>query len=221
MLDSLENCPFSTYTPPPSFPDVLLLIVELMIVTSPKAELIAPPFADAPVVEFALWFEDTRLTLVFTDAAGAVTALRYEEESIRAGVRGCLNVLRYLGMLPAARSRAASARWEPVVARSSQWVRAEQDGVFRPHVRLGARVRKDDVLGIVGSPMGEDEVEVVAPAAGVVVGCNNIPLVNEGEALFHIARFDALGEVARGVEEFVTDIQIAAGADDGGAVSSS
>ena len=133
-------------------------------------------------------------------------ALRYEEESIRAGVRGCLSTMRFLGMLPPSRARTKDTSWEPVVARSSQWVRADQDGVFRPHVRLGARVKKDDVLGIVGSPMGEDEVEVVAPAAGVVVGCNRIPLVNEGEALFHIARFEALGDVARGVEEFVTDI---------------
>lgn len=138
-------------------------------------------------------------------------ALRYEEESIRAGVRGCLRVLRHLGML--APSRARTPRWEPFVARSSQWVRAESDGVFRPHVSLGTRVRKGDVLGVVGSPLGEDEVDVLAPAAGVVVGRNNIPLVNEGEALFHVARFDELGEVVRGVEQFLDGMQAGARVD--------
>jgi predicted deacylase len=133
-------------------------------------------------------------------------ALRFEEESIRAGVRGCIRVLRALGMLP--RSGAPRKQsWEPLVARSSQWVRAEQDGVFRPHVVLGAKVKKGDLLGIVASPEGEGEREILAPAAGVVIGRNNIPLVNEGEALFHIARFDELGEVVRGVEEFRSGIQ--------------
>lgn len=128
-------------------------------------------------------------------------ALRFEERAIRAGVRGCLRVLRHLGMLPASR-REQPPRWEPFVARSSQWVRAEQDGVFRPHVALGAHVRKGELLGVIGSPEGDGDIDILAPAAGVLVGRNNIPLVNEGEALFHIARFDALGEVARGLEDF-------------------
>jgi predicted deacylase len=128
-------------------------------------------------------------------------ALRFEEASIRAGVRGCVRVLRHLGMLPPSR-RGRDAAWEPFVARSSQWVRAEIDGVFRPHAELGAHVQKGDLLGVVGSPMGEGEVEIRAPAPGVLIGRNNIPLVNEGEALFHIARFDALGEVVKGVEQF-------------------
>ena len=133
-------------------------------------------------------------------------ALRFEEECIRAGVRGCIHILRHLGMLPAAK-RERRSNWEPFVARSSQWVRAEQDGVFRPHVLLGAHVRKGQLLGVIGSPEGEGELDILAPAAGVLVGRNNIPLVNEGEALFHIARFDALGEVARGLEDFRSDIQ--------------
>lgn len=138
-------------------------------------------------------------------------ALRYEEESIRAGTRGCLRVMRHLGML--APSRARRHDWEPFVARSSQWVRAETDGVFRPHVSLGSHVRKGDLLGVVGSPLGEDELDILAPAAGVVVGRNNIPLVNEGEALFHIARFDALGDVVRGVEQFMGGMTESAAAD--------
>ncbi|TVS17435.1 MAG: succinylglutamate desuccinylase [Gammaproteobacteria bacterium] len=133
-------------------------------------------------------------------------ALRFEEHCIRAGVRGCLRVLRHLDMLPASRRESGPQQWEPVIARSSQWVRAEQDGVFRTHVALGAHVRKGDLLGVIGSPEGEGEVDIVAPAAGVLVGRNNIPLVNEGEALFHIARFDALGEVARGLEDFQSDL---------------
>jgi len=169
-----------------------------------------PVILDAPAVPGSLRAEAGRLgipALVYE----AGEALRYEEDSIRAGVRGCLRVMRALGMLPKSRQRGPA--WEPVVARSSQWLRAESDGVFRPHVNLGARVAKGDVIGVVGSPLGEAEVDVRAPAAGVIVGRNNIPLVNEGEALFHIARFDALGDVVRGVEEFLDGMAEGARAD--------
>jgi predicted deacylase len=139
-------------------------------------------------------------------------ALRFEEESIRAGMRGCIRVMRHLGMLPRTRPPRRTP-WAPFVARSSQWVRADQDGVFRPLVELGAHVKKNDVLGVIASPMGDDELELRAPAAGVVIGRNNIPLVNEGEALFHVARFDDLGEVVRGVEHFRTGLAEGAATD--------
>lgn len=134
-------------------------------------------------------------------------ALRFDEPSIRAGLHGCLAVMRELGMLPRRRSRKRANAWEPVVAHSTQWVRAEIDGVFRQGVGLGAHVRKGDRMGWIASPLGEDEVEITAPAGGVLIGRNNIPLVHEGEALFHLARFDALGEVARGVEDFTSGLR--------------
>jgi len=134
-------------------------------------------------------------------------ALRFDEPSIRAGLRGCLAVMRELGMLPRRRSRKRNNSWEPMVAHSTQWIRAEIDGVFRPDVGLGAHVRKGDRMGWIASPLGESQVEISAPAAGVLIGRNNIPLVHEGEALFHIARFDALGEVARGIEDFTSGLR--------------
>lgn len=173
----------------------------------PVAELArafgVPVILDSPPVGGSLRQEASRRGIpAIVYEAGE--ALRFDEPSVRAGVQGAMRVLRHLDMLPAGRRERRD--WDPFVARTSQWVRAEQDGVFRPHVRLGAHVAKGDLLGVVGSPEGEDEISILAPAAGVLVGRNNIPLVNEGEALFHIARFDALGDVARGLEEFRTDM---------------
>ncbi len=114
-------------------------------------------------------------------------ALRFDEVAIRGGVEGVVRVMRQLEMLPRTRMKAPP---NPVVARSSSWVRAPQSGLFRAWGRLGDRVAKDEtVLGMVSDPFGEAEREIVAPYSGIVIGRLNLPLVNEGDAVYHIARF--------------------------------
>ncbi|MGD2112804.1 MAG: succinylglutamate desuccinylase/aspartoacylase family protein [Gammaproteobacteria bacterium] len=124
-------------------------------------------------------------------------ALRFDEVAIRAGVRGVLRVMRVLGMLPARRSGHAIT---PVVARSSSWVRAPESGVLRLQTRLGARVRKGDTLGIIAAPLANKECPVTAPYSGILIGHIHLPLVHEGEALFHVARFESNAAVAEQVE---------------------
>ena len=139
---------------------------------------------------------------VITYEAGE--ALRFDESCIRAGVKGVLNILQHLGMTGARRAKVPS---EPYIARSSSWVRAERDGVFLPLVALGAWIKKDDLIGRISSPFGGDDVNIHSPAAGILVGRNNMPLVNEGEALYHIARFEEVSEVAQSLEVFTNDIE--------------
>lgn len=127
-------------------------------------------------------------------------ALRFDEVGIRAGVTGVLGVMRHLGMLPArARQREADP---PAIASTSTWARAPIAGVVRTLVPLGARVTGGQTLAVIGSPLGNDEVELAAPYTGIVIGRANIPLAYEGEALFHIARVPSPDEVAEAVEEF-------------------
>ena len=127
-------------------------------------------------------------------------ALRFDEVSVRAGVRGIAAVMRSLGMLPAARP--GRRRVEPVLARSSTWVRAPGSGVLRTFVPLGGRVRKNELLGVIADPFGDREVSIPAPGAGIVIGRVNLPLVNEGEALFHIAQMDRPQTAALTVDSF-------------------
>jgi len=126
-------------------------------------------------------------------------ALRFDETCLRAGVRGVISVMRHVGMLPASRRKTV---YRPLVARASQWVRAPGSGILRTLVALGARVRKGQALGRVSDPFGEDELAVTAPAGGLVIGRLNLPLVNEGDALFHIARFESPSSAAESVEQF-------------------
>lgn len=128
-------------------------------------------------------------------------ALRFDEVSIRAGVKGIIGVMRSLGMLPRSRSRSKRKK-EPFVARSSTWVRASASGMFRKVCSLGTRVKRGDIMGLIDDPFTGEEFEILATASGIVIGCAEIPLVHEGEALFHIARFEDLKEVAGEVESF-------------------
>ena len=130
-------------------------------------------------------------------------ALRFDERSIRAGVKGIIGVMRVLGMLPAA-SRARKPA-EPLVARASTWVRAGRSGILRMTSALGARVRRHEVIGVIADPFGQQELEVSANASGIIIGRTNLPLVNEGEAIFHIARFESAKVAEDTVEAFQAD----------------
>ncbi|TXH03098.1 MAG: succinylglutamate desuccinylase/aspartoacylase family protein [Nevskiaceae bacterium] len=122
-------------------------------------------------------------------------ALRFDEQCIRIGVRGVVNVMAELGMVPTQPTQ----KVEPVAARSSTWVRSPASGILRAQAALGDLVKSGQVLGMVGDPFGEVEAPVVCGTDGVVIGRLKLPLVNEGDALFHVARFEAPEAAARAV----------------------
>ena len=113
-------------------------------------------------------------------------ALRFDELSIRAGMTGILNVLSELGMRKRYRRRSHVV---PYVANTSSWVRAQHSGIVRDIKHLGDYVEKDDALAEIGSPLGQLFGTINAPRGGIVIGKQNIPLVQEGDAMFHIAYF--------------------------------
>ncbi len=128
--------------------------------------------------------------------------LRFDEFSIRAGVRGIIQVMRALDMLPAAAARSSRAPVEPFVARSSSWTRAPESGIMRTLRALGSRVRENEELALISDPFGEHETPVKAHQGGLIIGRTHLPLVNAGDALFHIARFERPSLVASEVEAF-------------------
>ncbi len=127
-------------------------------------------------------------------------ALRFDEMSIRAGVKGVVNVLRFLGMLPKTRKKRSTT--EPVEARSSSWVRAPASGMLRILKPLGQKMQKGDLLALVDDLYGEEVTRVEAPFSGIIIGRTETPLIHEGEALFNLARFEDLKEVEQQIEGF-------------------
>jgi len=112
-------------------------------------------------------------------------ALRFDELSGRVGVTGILRVMHAMGMV---RGRGIPrARTTPVRATSSTWLRAPAGGLLRGFKTTGDAVAEGDLLGAIADPFGDVEADVRAPVPGIIIGRRNMPVVNEGEALFHIA----------------------------------
>jgi len=129
-------------------------------------------------------------------------ALRFDELSIRAGVRGIQNVLAHLGMITRKVSRKGRASVNPFVANTSAWTRANASGIVNSLKNLGDDVHKGDALARIGSPFGQTFTTVRAARSGIIIGKQNIPLAQEGDAMFHIAYFTEEDE------EIVQNIEI-------------
>lgn len=112
--------------------------------------------------------------------------LRVDEFSVRVGIEGVLQVMAHLGMI---RPRRHPPR-PPVLATSSRWVRAEESGLFRPFREIGDHVLAGERIGVVADPFGERETDLRATSSGIIIGRANIPAVNQGDALFHIAKVE-------------------------------
>ena len=162
-----------------------------------------PVIVNSGLIARSLRAEAGRIGIpVITYEAGE--ALRLDEKAIVSGVRGVVNVMRTLDMLPSRRSRAARAA--PYVANTTSWFRSPADGLFRPLARLGTQIEKGATLGVVWGPFSSDDTVLAAPFEGIVICVSRLPLVNEGDALFHLARFRQGSEVEGEIASHESDI---------------
>lgn len=112
--------------------------------------------------------------------------LRFDEFAVRVGVKGVLRVMNHLGMIG---KGGFQVRGGPTpVARKSEWQRAVEGGILRAKRKVGQFVHEGDLLGLISDPFGGWEAEVRATTEGLIVGCAKLPVVNQGDALFHIAK---------------------------------
>ena len=116
-------------------------------------------------------------------------ALRFDELSARAGVLGILRVMHAMKMV--SRKGFALAKTVPVRATSTTWLRAAAGGLMRGYKGTGEFVARGDLLGTISDPFGEKDIDIVSDTSGLIIGRTNLPVVNEGDALFHIAELAA------------------------------
>lgn len=133
-------------------------------------------------------------------------AMRFNELCIRAGVKGVINVLHYLGMLVVSKNHNQINR--AMISDTSRWVRAPASGFVQPVKDVIARaVNKGDVLSYVHDPfLSNPSIEITAPFDGIVIGQTLKPLASEGDALYHIASFKKIDGVKAYIEEYGGEI---------------
>jgi predicted deacylase len=105
-----------------------------------------------------------------------------ETDDIAALANGCLNVMRYLRMLPGA----------PVVIENPVWVEkaiavpSEQTGIFYPLVKRGTYVQAGMKVGYVTDYVGKVISEIRAPDSGLVLYIRAVPSLTKGETAVDI-----------------------------------
>lgn len=130
--------------------------------------------------------------------------LRFDEFSVRAGVAGILRVMRHLAMIPAkgVSKPKAAAQFCP----SSKWLRAPMGGLIRSYKADGELVRAGDLLATISDPFGEEEQHIEAPFSGIIVGRAVMPIVNEGDAVFHLGRVRSLVQAEDAVDDLSSQL---------------
>lgn len=110
-------------------------------------------------------------------------ASRFDPAAINAGRDGVLRVLADLGICEATTPN----HGETVFSRRSAWVRASKSGILHLEADLGSRVSAGGPIAIIVDPFGKRLATVKARFSGIVIGHTQRPLVNQGDAVAHIA----------------------------------
>ena len=113
-------------------------------------------------------------------------SLRLNELAIEKGINGTLNILKYFNMI---NDKVPIKKSKPSVEITDRkWIRAKIAGLFSLAVKNGEKVSKNQVLGHIMDTYGETSFEVKAPYDGYIIAVNNFPIINMGDALFHIGK---------------------------------
>ena len=114
-------------------------------------------------------------------------SLRFDTHAIEVGLAGTLRLMKHLNMI----DWAPEASEENRTVWNSTWVRARTAGLFQANIRAGNKVGKNQWLGTMTDPFGGFKEQIKSPATGYVIGLNNAPVINAGDALLHIGLDDS------------------------------
>jgi len=109
-------------------------------------------------------------------------SLRLRKNAIDEGINGMLRVMKYLGM----KTTGPEIKKEPIIIDKSTWVRARSAGLHFSEIRNGSEIKAKEILGEVCDPYGTYQLKIKSPVDGHIIAVNNNPVVNRGDALFHV-----------------------------------
>lgn len=108
-------------------------------------------------------------------------SVRLDQHAIQEGVDGTLRLMKYLKMI----DWAPEPKEPNKIIWSSSWARARTAGLFQSAIKCGDLVHKNQLVGTLTDPFGEFKEQIKSHTMGYVVGLNNNPVVNAGDALLH------------------------------------
>lgn len=113
-------------------------------------------------------------------------SLRLEEKAIQQGINGTLRILKHFKMI---NERIEVSDNSPSIhINQRNWIRAKVAGLFTATVHNGAKVEKGQILGHIMDTYGETNFVIKSPTSGYIIAKNNFPIINMGDALFHLGK---------------------------------
>lgn len=108
-------------------------------------------------------------------------SMRFDYNAINEGVNGCLRLMKSYRMID------IDVPKNPAVKiKKDTWIRANTSGLFHMNKRNGVYISKGDLLGVICNPFGNIEHQILSHADGYIIGVNNRPIANKGDALIHL-----------------------------------
>lgn len=113
--------------------------------------------------------------------------MRLNAEAITEAKQGVRRLLAAHGMIDSSSALGHAAASATQWFDRHRWLRADRAGLFDYRIASGAAVAEGELLGHLRDPYGRWEHEVRSPRTALLIGQDNSPVVNQGDALLHLA----------------------------------
>jgi uncharacterized protein len=106
-----------------------------------------------------------------------------EEEVVQEGIDGVCRILNHLNVR---KFTDLKEERKAILIKEHKWLRSPNSGMFQSLVENGSFVKVGTVIGMITDPFGNFEKKIKSTIEGYVFCSNESPVVNKGDALFHI-----------------------------------
>lgn len=112
---------------------------------------------------------------------------RLDKFAINKGLRGIQNILEHFEMI----EKNNDLETEKVIQiNKTSWIRARDSGIFRYFKKSGSTVEEKELIGVLKDVLGERTKNIISRKNAYILGHNNAPVVNMGDALFNLGWFE-------------------------------
>ncbi len=109
---------------------------------------------------------------------------RLDDLSIEKGLAGIKNILYHFGMIKPEESD--NHITTSIKINKTSWIRARDSGLFRALKKSGYQVEEKELIGMIKDVLGEESKNIHSSRKAYILGHNNAPVVNMGDALFNL-----------------------------------
>ncbi len=112
---------------------------------------------------------------------------RLDDFAIEKGLAGIKNILLHFDMIEPEKTQDTNPA---IKINKTSWIRARESGLFRSLKKSGYQVDNKELIGMIKDIMGEQSKNIHSNRNAYILGHNNAPIVNMGDALFNLGWYE-------------------------------